>query len=179
MAGYKESEEARAAAIALRLAPAGAIPNSRLPLLHYEGVLPPELRAAGACQALFRRNGWGGAWVNGIYDYWHFHSRGHEVLGCIAGEARIGFGGEGGATVTLRAGDVVVIPAGIGHRRLAASADFLVVGAYPPGQEGDIVRPGDLTVEAAAEALAALPLPLGDPVSGFEGPLLPAWRDAG
>lgn len=164
---------------AIRLAADGAIPNSRLPLLLYRGALPPELRLAGALQALFRRNGWSGAWVNGVYDYWHFHTRGHEVLGCIGGSARLGFGGETGVVLDVAAGDVVVVPAGVGHRRLAAAPDFLVVGAYPPGQEGDIVRPGDMTPESAAEALSALALPPGDPISGVEGPLLPAWRGAG
>ena len=62
---------------------------------------------------------------------------GHEVLGCVEGEAEIGFGGDGGIKVTFRAGDVVAIPAGVGHKRLSEKrGGFTVVGGYPPGQSG-------------------------------------------
>jgi len=44
--------------------------------------------------------------------------------------------GEHGITLTLAAGDVVVIPAGVAHKRISAGSDFVVVGAYPRGQEG-------------------------------------------
>lgn len=158
-------------------APAGDIPNCRLPLLLYSQWLPPELRIASGCQALFAENGWGGNWVDGVFDYWHFHVTGHEVLGCVAGEAEVGFGGEHGITVAFRAGDVVVIPAGVGHRRLSEPrGGFTVIGGYPPGQDGTITRVGDMPLADARETIAALALPIGDPVAGQEGPLFQAWN---
>jgi uncharacterized protein YjlB len=158
------------------LPPAGDIPNSPLPLVLYRGALPPDLQIAGGCQALFARNEWRGNWVDGIFDYWHFHVTGHEVLGCVAGSATVGFGGDDGVVVEFSAGDVAVIPAGVGHKRLSEKRDgFMVVGGYPPGQSGAISRPGDMPLNEAQEKIAALALPKGDPVSGYEGPLVEAW----
>ncbi len=78
------------------LAPDRDVPNNSLPLLLYPGGLADPQRDADACQALFARNHWGGTWVDGIFDYWHFHVTGHEVLGCVQGEAEVGFGGDAG-----------------------------------------------------------------------------------
>ncbi len=157
-------------------APDGEIPNNSLPLLFYPQVLAVDLRVASACQALFRENAWVGNWVDGVFDYWHFHVTGHEVLGCVEGEAEIGFGGDGGTVVTFRAGDVVAIPAGVGHKRLSEKrGGFTVVGGYPPGQSGRITRPGEYPLGEAQRLIAALDLPQGDPVSGPEGPLPQAW----
>lgn len=157
-------------------APDGDIPNNRLPLLLYRNALPRDLRAAGGCQALFARNDWGGNWVDGIFDYWHFHVTGHEVLGCVAGAAEVGFGGDRGAALTFGAGDVVVIPGGVGHKRLGDKrGGFTVVGGYPPGQDGTITRPGEIELERARAMIAELALPRGDPVLGPEGPLFTAW----
>ncbi len=59
-------------------------------------------------------------------------------------------------------------PAGTGHRRATADADFTVVGAYPAGQEDyDVLRGDDPAgVEAARERIAALGAPDADPVGG-------------
>jgi uncharacterized protein YjlB len=159
------------------IGPAGDIPNNpRLPLIVYRAVLLRELTNAAACQSLFKRNLWGGNWVDGIFDYWHFHVTGHEALGCVAGRARVGFGGDGRVEADMAAGDVVVIPAGVGHKLIEASPDFTVVGGYPPGQSGDIARPGELSLERAAERIAALALPETDPVYGRQGPLIERWQ---
>jgi uncharacterized protein YjlB len=157
--------------------PDGDIPNNSLPLLLYRGVLAPELQTPAACQALFRENDWVGNWVDGVFDYWHFHVTGHEVLGCVAGDADIGFGGDRCAKVTFTAGDVVVIPAGVGHKRLSAKRNgFTVVGGYPPGQSGVISEPGDFPLSEAQRTIAALALPKSDPVFGVEGPIFAAWK---
>ena len=157
----------------------GIVPNNRaLPLVVYRGALADTGDRARACEALFAEHGWPDAWRNGIYRHHHYHSTAHEVLGIARGTARVRLGGESGQSVELAAGDVVVIPAGVAHKREAASADLLVIGAYPAGQKPDMCR-ADAAGRAAAERnIAKVPLPAADPVTGGAGPLLACWRPA-
>lgn len=164
-----------------RFADDGHIPNNpHLPLVVYRGVLdgaaPTSTDAARSCEALFARHGWTGAWHDGIYAHHHYHSTAHEVLGIVAGSARVRLGGESGRTVALGPGDVVVIPAGVAHKCEAASPDLLVVGAYPRGQSPDMRRAGAEERERALTKIAAVPLPQADPVHGGEGALIARWR---
>jgi uncharacterized protein YjlB len=164
------------------LAPHGAMPNNaRLPLLIYRAALPLGGRDPAAdCEALFERHGWRGAWRNGIYGYDHFHATKHEVLGVVRGRARVRFGGPGGVEAAMRAGDVVVIPAGVGHKNQGASDDLLVVGAYPGGGEPDIRTPEVQkgAGHGAVDQAARVPAPEADPVYGRDGPLIERWRSA-
>lgn len=154
----------------------GRIPNNPgLPLLVYSRALATTGDLPSICEELFRQNGWGGAWRDGVFPYHHYHSTAHEVLGVVRGTARIAFGGEAGTVTEVEAGDVVVIPAGVGHCNLGSSGDFLVVGAYPAGQSWDLrtgepgERPGVLG------NIRKVPLPEADPVFGEAGPLLEHW----
>lgn len=132
-----------------------------------------------ACEDLFERNGWVGTWRNGIFDFHHFHSNAHEVLGIVSGGARVLLGGPGGTEVTLVAGDVVVLPAGTGHKRESGTVDLLVIGGYPPGQEDfDLRRCDPAELEEVTRNVEAVPLPVTDPVAGADGPLVEAWGSA-
>lgn len=157
----------------------GTFPNNeRLPLLVYQGALRlPERDAAAAVEALFAQNGWGGSWRNGVYRFHHYHSTAHEVLGVYGGRAKVQLGGEEGIVLSVTHGDVVVIPAGVAHKNLGASADFCVVGAYPHGQRPDMNdgRAGERP--DADERIARVPLPKADPVSGDTGLLVERWLD--
>ena len=157
----------------------GRIPNSPLPLLLYRGVLEGRTgNPAASFEQRFAQHGWSGAWRDGIYPFHHFHSTSHEVLGVARGSAAVRLGGEGGATVELGAGDVVVIPAGVGHKLEEAQDGFLVVGAYPDGSTWDVCR-GEPAERAKVLAnLARVPLPPADPVFGGDGPLVALWRAA-
>jgi uncharacterized protein YjlB len=159
-----------------RLQAGEGIPNNRFPLVVYRGALSGASLSPEGCATLFRQNGWQGTWLNGVFSYWHYHLRSHEVLGCVAGSARVGFGGDHGIATDFNTGDVIVIPAGVGHKRLSRQPGFLVVGGYPPGQNGAIVGAGDIDLETAIGETMAVPLPASDPVLGTNGGLAEIWR---
>jgi uncharacterized protein YjlB len=151
----------------------GAIPNSRLPLLVYRQALPPD---AEAIERVFAANRWPPAWRAPVFPYHHFHSDAHEVLGVARGETLVQFGGPHGKTVAVRAGDVVVVPAGVGHCRQSQSDGLVIVGAYPDNTAQRDLRRGDPAEhDEAARNVADVPLPPADPVDGPDGPLLRLW----
>ncbi|GLK77156.1 hypothetical protein GCM10008171_24100 [Methylopila jiangsuensis] len=154
----------------------GVIPNHpRWPALIYRAAVAADGEdAAIAAEALFGANGWGGCWRGGMYPYDHYHSATSEALAVASGWAEVRLGGEGGRVVRLAAGDVAVLPPGVGHRRESASADVLLVGAYPPDQPYDELRGADGN-DAARDRIAAAPRPATDPVFGAEGGLRRLW----
>lgn len=161
---------------AYQFADDGWFPNSALPLLVHRRALPPD---PGAMERAFAAHGWSNAWRDGIFGFHHFHSTAHEVLGIAAGAVRVAFGGPSGREVTVRAGDVVVIPAGVAHCNRGQSADLLVVGAYPGGADYDIRRGVPAEHAAALRAIAAVPVPGSDPVLGRDGGLRRLWARTG
>jgi uncharacterized protein YjlB len=155
----------------------GSIPNNpNLPLLIYPRALEETDLSPSHAKELLAENGWGGAWVNGVFPYHHYHSTSHEVLAVVGGSASITFGGPEGETVEVAAGDVVVIPAGVGHRNEGSSGDFSVVGAYPRGQENYDLRTGEEGERPEVlENIRNVALPESDPLYGAEGPLVRGW----
>lgn len=153
----------------------GAFPNSFMPVLIYRRALVGEVTPQ-RIEALFAANDWPPQWVGSIYDYHHYHSTAHEVLGVGSGSAQLTLGGPNGEIVDLVAGDVLVIPAGVAHKLESASPDFSVVGAYPPGQDWDILVGEERERMIASDNLAHVPLPTSDPVCGASGPLVEVWH---
>jgi len=152
----------------------GTIPNHpRFPLLVYPTAFPASI-ASEQIRECFENHGWSNSWVNGVFGYHHFHSNAHEVLGCFAGRAEVQFGGEQGVRLPIQAGDCVVIPAGVGHKKCSSSGDFGVVGAYPEGMSHNLCR-GDEDPEATRRSIQRTPRPDTDPVAGESGPLLEHW----
>lgn len=153
----------------------GDIPNHpRFPVIYYSDVVVEEDRnSALILEAIFESNGWPETWRNGVYPYPHYHSNAHEVLGCYSGTAKLRLGGANGVVQVISAGDVVVLPAGVGHENLGSSADFKVVGSYPAGQSPDMCRGGGRAA-GVTESISAVPCPSADPVYGSAG-LVRIW----
>jgi uncharacterized protein YjlB len=158
----------------LHLGPNGWVPNNNLPVLIYHGVFRPTPDMAEAMERVFTTNGWPPQWRNGVYDFHHYHSTAHEVLGFAGGHAELVLGGENGHSLTVREGDVAVLPCGTGHCRISASDDFLVVGAYPQGEHWDICR--SAPTAKMVEDMRNVRFPASDPVSGQNGALPKLWR---
>ena len=135
----------------------GAIPNSPLPLLVYRDAVPAD---PVAIERLFAANRWPPAWRDGVHPFHHFHSNAHEALGVARGEATVLFGGPNGQALTVKAGDVVVVPAGVGHCNQHQTPDLLIVGAYPDNAARPDMhrgRAGEHDTVAANVANVAMP----------------------
>ena len=156
----------------------GTFPNNGLlPLLIYKGAFNISGPKAGdTVEEIFESNGWTNTWQDGIYDYHHYHSTAHEVLGVVEGHALIQFGGPAGISVALEPGDVVIIPAGVAHKNISGDEDFLVVGAYPDGQDYDLNYGKRIERPNADVNIKKVPLPKTDPVYGMDGPVLKNWQ---
>lgn len=155
----------------------GIFPNSEaFPLLIYRQALNPDAPdLVEQVRNLFAGNHWGRPWVNGVYDFHHYHSTAHEALAVCGGQAEIRFGGEQGITETVSVGDVIIIPAGVAHKNISASDGFIVVGAYPQGQDYDVCYGREGERPDADRNIADVPIPDSDPIYGPDGPLMVYW----
>lgn len=155
----------------------GTFPNNdRLPILIYKNAI--ELsgdRDAHTFEELFRKNNWSNSWRDGIFNYHHYHSNTHEVLGIYAGTAKVQLGGENGFVTKLEKGDVLIIPGGVAHKNLEWTPDFACVGAYPDGKDYDMNYGKPEEREKAFQKILLIPLPSADPVFGNQGKIFEYW----
>src|SRR3954451_21052927 len=145
------------------------VPNSNVPVLLYRGVLAANAaEKAKRFRERFQENGWTGLWTDTVYDYTHFHSNAHEVLGIAEGRVSIRLGGEHGSLFRLKAGDMLVLPAGVGHRRVGGDGGLKVIGAYPRGQS-------HFDMKGTGRRVPQVKLPESDPFFGVDGGLVRIW----
>jgi uncharacterized protein YjlB len=154
----------------------GSIPNSPFPLLIYRNAFSERgNKGAEWLENIFSSNQWTNSWRWRIYDFHHYHSNTHEVLGVFEGSAMLLMGGEGGKIFTVNPGDIIIIPAGVGHKCLEYTSDFEVVGAYPNGMSPDMKK-GEKGERPFADLnISKVPLPPADPVYG-QGGLIHYWK---
>lgn len=154
----------------------GIFPNSDLPVLLYRQVLDlPPVLASAYVKRIFKKNNWYNAWVYGVFEYHHYHSITHEVLGVIKGETMLLLGGEGGEKVNVKRGDVLIIPAGVAHKNLGKESQITCVGAYPDGRDYDINYGKAGERPRANRNISRVPLPTDDPVFGSRAGLIKYW----
>jgi uncharacterized protein YjlB len=154
----------------------GVVPNSKYPLLLYRNAFSKRNEEGAVwLEEKFLSNNWHNSWRNGIFTFQHYHSIAHEVLGIYSGEALVLLGGDKGSQVTVHAGDIIVIPAGVGHKNLG-DHDLGVVGAYPNGMPVDIMRcePGERP--GVDKNIAKVPFPDDDPFLGKTDGLRNVWK---
>ena len=78
--------------------------------------------------------------------------------------------------MTVKAGDALIIPAGVAHSNQEQSPDFSVIGAYPVGQRWDM-QFGDFDERPQTDRnISKVPLPVSDPLFGSDGMLLELWK---
>lgn len=138
--------------------------NDKLPLLVYKGafVLKPEDSPAVIINH-FKKNGYINSWVGDVYDYDHFHTNTHEVLAVFSGNAEILFGGL--HCIDVNRGDVMIIPAGVAHKKLKSDNNFKCVGAYPEGSKFDLNKTKQVDDNAK---ISQVGIPDMDPVYGSD-----------
>jgi uncharacterized protein YjlB len=155
----------------------GLIPNSPLPVLVYRQVCSVKDKSDWF-ETTFMNNGWTNNWRDIILPYDHFHSTTHEVLGVGRGSVTLRVGGQSGRELTLHAGDVVILPAGVGHCAPTATGDYEIVGGYPEGRAWDLLKGDEQGRDEILMQIKRLPIPLTDPINGEGGTLGKFWQSA-
>lgn len=154
----------------------GDIPNSKYPLVIYRDTFSDlERKPADWLEQKFASNDWSNAWRWGVYDFHHYHSNTHEVLGVFKGWALLQLGGEKGKKIKVQAGDIIVIPAGVGHKCIEAGEGFEVVGAYPNGLKPDMNKGKAGERPQVDKNIAEVRFPDSDPLLGRGAGIINLW----
>ncbi|KAH7009860.1 hypothetical protein EDB80DRAFT_891995 [Ilyonectria destructans] len=156
------------------------VPNNRLPVLHYRGVLPEPYTEETATQFL-TSNKWEKRGTWGHIGIRHFHPNSHECYGIFRGHSTLLLGqisptGENGVEINVKTGDVIVLPAGTAHSSLRSSSDYRYIGVYPEGCPRWRNETGKRPATNFTEDIKAVGMPEMDPVYGSEGPLVNLWQ---
>ena len=143
----------------------GITPNSHLPVLIYRGLFDPAYESCEEwLEEQFTLNGWSRTCHKPLFDFYHYHSNTHEVLGVCDGACYIQLADKNGVKTEITKGDVVLIPAGVGHFCVEHSKDFAVVAGYPDNVIPDVLRPSPENREKALEKMNEITLPEFDPI---------------
>src|SRR5699024_9249746 len=156
-------------------------PNNPLPVLFFEnvlaGALEEEYNGDDVLQ-LFTNNGYTNGWRNEIIDQPLLQSTAHVALACTEGQLRVQLGGENGEMLPIRKRDVLRLPAGTAHKKLEATANHEIVGAYPLNDSDYDFQYGDASdYEMIKKSIKNVNLPDTDPVTGAPGNIQQFWEN--
>ncbi|HTB32104.1 MAG TPA: cupin domain-containing protein [Bacteroidia bacterium] len=155
----------------------GQFPNSIYPVLLYKGILNvPFFRPAAFIETLFKQNGWSNFWRAGIYEYLHYHSNTHEVMGVYKGKTTLLLGGLKGMKLEIEKGDVLIIPAGVAHQNLNSENKVKCVGAYPGGIKYDMKYGKPDERPQSDKNIKNVDMPMNDPVFGRFNGISEYWK---
>lgn len=143
----------------------GITPNSPFPVI----VLSQVFEGEGLKEFFidtFSKNNWTNNWLDIVQTKDHYHSTTHEILGICEGEVHLKIGGEQGKILRLKAGDAIIIPAGVGHFSVDNSAEYLVAGGYPEGEDWDMIYNEKDKYKAAKQNIKTLLMPKKHPITG-------------
>ena len=88
----------------------------------------------------------------------HFHSNTHEVLGVSKGKVKLMIGGQKtGKMFEVSEGDVLALPAGVGHYSIQSNTPYEIVGGYPEGRSWDMMTGTIEERKSAFINIAAVP----------------------
>ncbi|MBH0231197.1 cupin domain-containing protein [Halobacillus yeomjeoni] len=151
----------------------GCYPNHPyLPAVIYRDCLD---RSLNDLQSLLHKNRWSNTWTGSVFEYHHYHSTTHETLAVIEGAAALKLGGPEGKKVSVKKGDVLILPAGVAHKLEDSTSDFQVMGAYPYGKSFDLKTGEKNEYEESKKQIREAPAPSADPILGVNGPLMELW----
>lgn len=150
--------------------------NSRFPLLIYKQVFKISHTDPKLIKNFLKQNNWINSWVDGIYDYHHYHSNTHEALVIIEGQCEVQIGGDKGKHFEIFKGDVIIFPAGVAHKRINATIDFKCVGSYPINIDYDMYYGTAEEHPMVDENIKNVGLPESDPIFGPDGFLFDYWK---
>ena len=81
-----------------------------------------------------------------------------------------------GKIVDLNPGDVIIIPAGVGHFSVSEHQNYQFVGGYPNGHPWDLKTGLEIGERSSIlMAISAVEMPMTDPIYGLSGPLFEKW----
>ncbi|KAK4081402.1 hypothetical protein Purlil1_11663 [Purpureocillium lilacinum] len=81
-----------------------------------------------------------------------------------------------GVKINVKAGDVIVLPAGTAHSSLKSSSDYRYLGVYPRGCPRWRNETGKKPAETFRHDIKQVGMPEADPVFGVNGPLIYLWH---
>lgn len=154
----------------------GIIPNHTFPVIVHSQCVDLE-DCSDWLETTFKKNSWLNNWRDIVLPYDHFHSNTHEVLGLGWGSVSLKIGGANGQVFHLSAGDVVIIPVGVGHYSISEHSNYQMVGGYPNGQAWDLktgLEPGERA--QILKSISTVEMPEKDPIFGEDGFLFEKWK---